>query len=156
MNSTDILEALNGRLLEKWPERTVYINVCPKDFARPSFWLSVLKDDRKPAARFLTRRDVQVQLTLYDEVDDHYEINRSRLDDAVSACLALLRRVLSVGERKLLPALKSLPREADSACILLDFSFMESAQEDAPAAPAAESYQIAVEVNGGTIYRRSE
>lgn len=38
MNSTEILDAVNARLLEKWPERTVYINVCPEDYERPSFW----------------------------------------------------------------------------------------------------------------------
>ena len=40
MNSTEILDAVNARLLEKWPERTVYINVCPEDYERPSFWLA--------------------------------------------------------------------------------------------------------------------
>lgn len=29
MNSTEILDAVNARLLEKWPERRTYINVCP-------------------------------------------------------------------------------------------------------------------------------
>ena len=48
MNSTEILDAVNARLLEKWPERTVYINVCPEDYDRPSFWLEVTRDQRLP------------------------------------------------------------------------------------------------------------
>ncbi len=40
--------------------------------------------------------------------------------------------------------------------ILLNFEFMESNEEAAPEIPAADSYQISVQVNGGEIYQRSE
>lgn len=52
MKTTEILNAINDRLLERWPDRTVYVDVCPVDFDRPSFWLTVEKkrtDRRKPA-----------------------------------------------------------------------------------------------------------
>ena len=39
MDLLDLVNAINTRLVEKWPDRTVYIDVCPVDFARPSFWL---------------------------------------------------------------------------------------------------------------------
>ena len=62
MNSTEILDAVNARLLEKWPERTVYINVCPEDYERPSFWLEVTRDDRTPVTQRMTKRNVQIRL----------------------------------------------------------------------------------------------
>ena len=68
MNSTEILDAVNARLLEKWPERTVYINVCPEDYERPSFWLEVTRDDRTPVTQRMTKRNVQIRLTLHDEI----------------------------------------------------------------------------------------
>ena len=88
MNSTEILDAVNARLLEKWPERTVYINVCPEDYDRPSFWLEVTRDDRTPVMRRVTKRNVQIRLTLHDEADEHYDISWARLnnDDAGPAC----------------------------------------------------------------------
>ncbi len=40
MTKTDILDAINRLLVEQWPTRTVYVDVCPVDFERPSFgWL---------------------------------------------------------------------------------------------------------------------
>ena len=77
MNSTEILDAVNARLLEKWPERTVYINVCPEDYERPSFWLEVTRDDRTPVTQRVTKRNVQIRLTLHDEADEHYDISGS-------------------------------------------------------------------------------
>ena len=44
MKTTEILNAINDRLLERWPDRTVYVDVCPVDFDRPSFWLAVETD----------------------------------------------------------------------------------------------------------------
>lgn len=54
MKTTEILNAINDRLLERWPDRTVYVDVCPVDFDRPSFWLAVEKkrtDRCKPVVR---------------------------------------------------------------------------------------------------------
>ncbi len=156
MNSTEILDAVNARLLEKWPERTVYINVCPADYERPSIWLEVTRDDRTPVTQRIMKRNVQIRLTLHDEADEHYDINWQRLNNDVSACLKLLMPVLRVGARRLLPQLQSMPRDVDRAAILLNFEFMESNEETAPEIPAADSYQISVQVNGGEIYQRSE
>ena len=156
MNSMDILDALNARLLERWPDRTVYIDVCPIDYERPSFWRSVTKDDRTRVTPRLCRRSVQIRLTLHDEADEHYDIHWQRLNDEVSACLDLLGGSLHVGARRLLPQLQSAPREADRASVLLNFEFMEQVQEAQPEIPAADSCEISVQVNGGEIYQRSE
>lgn len=156
MNSTEILDAVNARLLEKWPERTVYINVCPEDYERPSFWLEVTRDDRTPVTQRMTKRNVQIRLTLHDEADEHYDISWARLNNDVSACLKLMMQVLHVGARRLLPQLQSMPRDVDRAAILLNFEFIESNEETAPEIPTADSYQISVQVNGGEIYQRSE
>lgn len=61
MNSTEILDAVNARLLEKWPERRTYINVCPVNYERPSFWLEVTRDDRTPVTQRMTKRNVQIR-----------------------------------------------------------------------------------------------
>ena len=45
MTKTEILDAINLLLVSKWPDRTVYVDVCPVDFNRPSFWLTVEKYD---------------------------------------------------------------------------------------------------------------
>ena len=56
MELQDILDAINKKLVEKWPKRTVYIDVCPVDFARPSFWLTVEQYTQTDANRYLVKR----------------------------------------------------------------------------------------------------
>jgi len=73
MTKTEILDAINLLLVSKWPDRTVYVDVCPLDFNRPSFWLTVEKYDLTDGNRFLIRHDLQIRLTLYDELDEHYD-----------------------------------------------------------------------------------
>lgn len=98
MNSTEILDAVNARLLEKWPERTVYINVCPEDYERPSFWLEVTRDDRTPVTQRMTKRNVQIRLTLHDEADEHYDISWASLADrpGVSSAIFVVHELKNI------------------------------------------------------------
>ena len=41
MTLNDVVEAVNERLVLRWPDRTVYLDVCPVDFQRPGFWLQI-------------------------------------------------------------------------------------------------------------------
>ena len=59
MKTTEILNAINDRLLERWPDRTVYVDVCPVDFDRPSFWLTVEKNGQTDANRLFVRRELR-------------------------------------------------------------------------------------------------
>ena len=78
-------DAINLLLVSKWPDRTVYVDVCPLDFNRPSFWLTVEKYDLTDGNRFLIRHDLQIRLTLYDELDEHYDASRYRLSQETDA-----------------------------------------------------------------------
>ena len=53
MTKTEVLDSINRLLLTKWPDRTVYVDVCPVDFDRPSFWLAVQMHDMTDANRYL-------------------------------------------------------------------------------------------------------
>lgn len=143
LNVTDILDAINARLVERWPGRTVYVDVCPVDFDRPSFWLAMEKNDWSDASRFLIRHDLQLRLTIYDELGDHYEASWYRLAQETDEVLALLTPVLQVDGRHLNLTLKSLPRDPDRAYVQINTSWMDSrpagAGEDPP---AADSYSL--------------
>lgn len=113
MTKTEILDAINLLLVSKWPDRTVYVDVCPVDFNRPSFWLTVEKYDLTDGNRFLIRHDLQIRLTLYDELDEHYDASWYRLSQETDAVTELLIRGWMVGRRHLKPLLKVLPRDPD-------------------------------------------
>lgn len=154
MKVTDILDAINTRLVKKWPDRTVYVDVCPVDFARPSFWLAVEKNDWTDANRFLIRHDLQLRLTIYDELDEHYEASWYRLAQETDEAMELLTPVLQVGERHLKLTLKSLPRDPDRAYVQINAAWMDKRPDAAggDTAPVADSYSLNIraDIKGGT------
>ena len=147
MEKTDIIDAINRRLLKRWPDRTVYVDVCPLDFARPSFWLSVERDAMQDANRFLIRRDLQMRLTLYDEKDEHYESSWRRLFKDTDAVMKLLLPPLEVGGRRLMLTLKSLPRDPDRAYVQINTTWMESrpTENGSDTAPVADEYSLRIQ-----------
>lgn len=146
MTKTEILDAINLLLVEKWPNRTVYVDVCPVDFDRPSFWLAVEKHDLTDANRFLIKHDLKLRLTIYDELDKHYEASWYRLSQETDIVTDLLCRALKVGERHLNLQLKVLPRDPDRAYVQINTSWMDSrpGQDAGPSAPVADSYTLTV------------
>lgn len=146
MTKTEILDAINLLLVERWPKRTVYVDVCPVDFARPSFWLAVEKHDLTDANRFLIKHDLQLRLTLFDELDDHYEASWYRLSQETDIVTDLLCQVLKVGERHLKLQLKVLPRDPDRAYVQINTSWMDNrpGMDTGASVPSADDYSLRV------------
>lgn len=148
MKTTEILGAINARLLKKWPERTVYVDVCPMDFDRPSFWLTVEKNTQTDANRLFVQRELQIRLTMYDQLDDHYEASWCRLSDDADAALSLLTLPLTIGTRNLKLSLKALPREPDRAYIQINVAWMDDRPNlEQETLPAADTCTVSVRIN---------
>ena len=145
MTKTDILDAINRLLVERWPTRTVYVDVCPVDFERPSFWLAVEKHDLNDAARDLVRHDLTLRLTLYDRVDKAYEASWYRLSKETDTVVGLLLPPLAVGDRRVHLKLKELPREADRAFLRMETSWLDYREEEKASSPVATNYSIRVD-----------
>ena len=146
MTKTEILDAINLLLVSKWPDRTVYVDVCPLDFNRLSFWLTVEKYDLTDGNRFLIRHDLQIRLTLYDELDEHYDASWYRLSQETDAVTELLIRGWMVGHRHLKPLLKVLPRDPDRAYVQINLSWMDNRPglDTGASTPAADAYSVTV------------
>ena len=150
MTKTQVLDAINLLLVQHWPDRTVYVDVCPVDFDRPSFWIAVEKHEPTDANRFLIKHDLQLRLTLYDELDEHYEASWHRLSKETDEVVELLSRVLTVGDRHLKLTLTVLPRDPDRAYVQISASWMDArpGMDTGASAPVADSYSLRVR---GTI-----
>ena len=145
ITTTDILDAINLLLVQKWPERTVYVEACPVDFDRPAFWLRVLSHEQSDAGRFIQRHKALLQLTQYDALDDHYDASWARLSRETDEAMYLLSPTLEVGERRLRLALNRLPRDPDQAHIQIGAEWMsEMPGADKQTAPVADSYELNV------------
>ena len=66
MTLNDVVEAVNERLVLRWPDRTVYLDVCPVDFQRPGFWLRYIRGRQEILTPFLVRRTLSLELVFYD------------------------------------------------------------------------------------------
>ena len=144
MTKTDVIDAINHKLVEKWPTRTVYVDVCPSDFERPSFWISVEKHEVTDANRLLVKNALQLRLTLYDELDEHYEASWYRLSQETDTVVDLLGRVLNVGDRHLHLVLKVLPRDPDRAYVQINTTWMDTrpGADTGASAPVADGYTL--------------
>lgn len=150
MTKTDIVDAINLVLVGKWKERTVYVDVCPVDFNRPSFWLATERDEVTDANRYLIRHNLRLRLTLFDELDEHCEASWHRLSKETDEVVELLSRGLMVGDRHLKLTLTVLPWDPDQAYVQISASWMDArpGMDTGASAPIADSYSLRVR---GTI-----
>lgn len=148
MKLLDIVDAINTRLVEKWPNRTVYIDVCPVDFARPSFWLTVEKYEQSDANRFFVKREAQLKLTIFDEKDEYYEASWRRLFQDAEDAMALLTPPLKAAGRTVPLQIKALPRDPDAAYLQLTTSWLDNrpAADTGTEPPTAKTAQVRVEM----------
>ena len=148
MKLLDIVDAINTRLVEKWPNRTVYIDVCPVDFARPSFWLTVEKYEQSDANRFFVKREAQLKLTIFDEKDEYYEASWRRLFQDAEDAMALLTPPLKAAGRTVPLQIKALPRDPDAAYLQLTTSWLDNrpAADTGSEPPTAKTAQVRVEM----------
>lgn len=149
---TSVMDAINLRLVELWPTRTVYVDVCPQDFARPSSWLQSVQDDFALVGRGLYQRTMTVSITLFDQLDAHYEVSWSRLArDAAQVQRALLTPLVVDG-RHLIPMIETKPREADNALLLLHFDFLDNLDcPKPPEPPQGGTLHVSFQMDGKTV-----
>ena len=147
MTKTDVLDAINAVLVAHWPKRTVYVNVCPVDFDRPSFWLRATSDKVSDANRYTVKHELTLELVLYDEQDDHYEVHWERLDRDADEAAMLMQAPLAVGDRRLRLWTETLPRNPDEAVVRISTTWYDErysgAGDPPPVADDADvSYRI--------------
>jgi len=125
MTFVDIVNGVNDLLVAEWPDRAVYVDVCPAEFSRPSFWLHSIKPAQTVVSPFLVRHQLTMALTLFDETDEHYEVHASRLMEDEARVLELMQRPLAVGERRLTLAAKLDGRAPDEAAVILQCEYFD-------------------------------
>lgn len=131
-----IMEGVNAILVRLYPDRTVYVDVLPEKFERPSFFLC-------PAGRKITSRtaavvEVEQMITVQcaDEVGDRYETQTARLYDVTETLTAafLQRGALHCGDRKLTAARVDVSRSLDIADVTITVIY----EDTRPAAPVTQ------------------
>lgn len=124
----EIVDAVNRLVVRQYPDRTVYRDVCPEQFERPSIFIR--PDERSIQSESVTGVSVtqSVLIQMIDQVDEHYEASTNRLyGECESIVNALLvRGVLDAADRHLTVDQVTVSRALDVADILLTVRYKDN------------------------------
>ena len=99
----DIVSAINQKLVELDPISTVYTNLLPKDFLRPSFFIEMTPEaplSITDANRSTIAVTVGFTITCFVESDGHYNSDTSRIAERVDHVTEIFTEgYLQVGDR---------------------------------------------------------
>lgn len=142
----EIMDGVNTILVRLYPDRTVYTDVAPEQFERPSFFLR--PEGRKVTSRTAGVVEVEQMVTVQciDEVGDRYETETARLYEVTETLTAafLQRGALACGDRRLTADRIDVSRSLDIADVTITVIY----QDDRPAAP--ETQPLIEDVSLGT------
>ena len=142
----EIMDGVNTILVRLYPDRTVYTDVFPEKFERPSFFLR--PEGRKVTSRTAGVVEVEQMVTVQciDEVGDRYETETARLYEVTETLTAafLQRGALACGDRRLTADRIDISRSLDVADVTITVIY----EDDRPAAP--ETQPLIEDVSLGT------
>ena len=142
----EIMDGVNTILVRLYPDRTVYTDVIPEKFERPSSFLR--PEGRKVTSRTAGVVEVEQMVTVQciDEVGDRYETETARLYEVTETLTAafLQRGALACGDRRLTADRIDISRSLDVADVTITVIY----EDDRPAAP--ETQPIIEAVSMGT------
>lgn len=126
VKSNDILTQINRLLVKAYPDRTVYINLCPKDFARPSFFIECLSENISDVNRSTVQVTGYYTITCYIEVDKYHNSDAEALMAVQDAVLDIFKDgYITVGNRKIKCKSSAGGMDSDAAYVDIQFEYYD-------------------------------
>ena len=120
-------------LVQEYPEDTVYIDLCPKDFDRPSFWIEAIRKTIDSVNKRTVKVTEYFSITCFDETDNYYNSDTVNLLTRQQQVLDMFRSgYLSVDDRAIKVKASAGGRNLAEAYIDIQFEYYDerSADED--------------------------
>lgn len=128
----DIMTAINLELVKVCPIDPVYINLLPKDFARPSFLLECVQVMRQDENYSTVSVVAYFTITCFCEVDGHYNSDAEQLLERQTKVIDIFRRgYLTVGDRAIKAQASSGGMDFTQSYVDVQFEYFD-ARDDAP------------------------
>lgn len=138
VKTNDIMTAINEKIVESFPY-TVYVQRCPKDFVRPSFWIQHIRTSRRDVNRSTVEKTVYFTITCFTPLDEHFAVDPEELIELQEAIIQLFSAgYLNVGDRAIKIKSSSGGIDIDRAYVDLQFEFYDDRfdeTDDAETAP---------------------
>lgn len=126
INSMKIIDEINRLLVEKYPKHTIYIDLCPKKFDRPSFLIEFITVKQRPANRSTIQKTGYYSITCFDITNDYSHSSTIDLLTVQQGVLEIFEiGYIEVDGRAIEVKASSGGRNFDQAYIDLQFEYFD-------------------------------
>lgn len=144
-----IMEGINAILVRLYPDRTVYTDVIPEKFERPSFFLRPSGRQVRSLTAAVVEVEQMITVQCIDVVGDRYETETARLygvTDTLSAAF-LQRGALVCADRRLTADRLDISRALDVADVTITVIYEDARPAPPVTQPAIETVSVGVQPN---------
>lgn len=149
MTSTTVVDAIADILAKRWPDRLIYQNFCPKDFARPALFLWSGKLNQEDINIALVSVELELQLDIVVDVDDYHVSSTEDLRQDQAEVLALFAapktKVSNLGtgeERYIEIQARAEGQDPDVSSVLFTARWFDTRPGQGEMAPPMEHYTL--------------
>jgi len=136
INGMKIMDEINRLLVKKYPNHTVYLDLCPKNFDRPSFLIELVTINRRPINSRTIEETVYFTITCFDEVDKYSHSNTVNLLTVQQGVLDIFRQgYIKVDDRNVEVKASSGGRNFDEAYVDVQVEYFEDRSDIAETLP---------------------
>lgn len=130
------MDAINALLVEKYPNHTVYIDLCPKKFERPCFLIELSNVSQRSANCKTITVTVYFTITCFDVTDNYSHSNTTDLLLVQQDVLDLFRAgFIVVEDRALAVKASSGGRNFDQAYVDIQLEYFEDRSDSLDTSP---------------------
>lgn len=138
-----IRDAINQLLVDKLKAKTVYINRCPKDFERPSFWLETVRSDTAAINFCTVKVTAYFSVTCFIKMDDYGNSDNVELTNVQDSVVSLFSDgYMKVGDRALKVKANTAGYDNDRSYVDLQFEFFDDRSDAADNTPLMDDLNI--------------
>ena len=131
ITTNQIVDAINLRLVELYPDWTVYVNRCPKKFERHSFLIESVKSSSDSASRKVVKVNAYFTITCFELVDDYRNSEDGALLDVQDAVINLFRLGhIKVGNRAIKVEASTGGADFDQAYVDLQLEYYDDRSDE--------------------------
>lgn len=131
IKTDDIMTVINELIIELYPASTIYVQTCPKDFVRPSFWLEHIRTASTDVNKITVDKTVYFSITGFTSIDKHFRSKPADLLDVHDNILKLFAKgYIIVGDRAIKVRASTGGTDIDRAYIDIQFEFFDNRTDE--------------------------
>ncbi len=134
--SEQIVDAIKGKLSQKYPDIAVYVNNCPENFTRPGFCIKESRTFEWPAGKNTVRIRARFTITPLPLLDAAGDADRMNLAELQSKVMSIFRTgYVQVGNRKITVAIKNQGINSRGSAVELKFDYFDDRTDEVDDTP---------------------